>query len=283
MSITDSSTAVTANSTGIVVTADSTANVMGAWVEMIASTSEETFWVTVSFSSVGNDIGHRINFGLGAASSEVIKLERIPFYANIGGTLQITFPLTIPSGSRVSMQIQSSTGSSTLQCGVHLSNDSSFGTSTSNEILDAVTFTRATDIDPGGTDNVKGSYFELDASAGIDSTFLILVLQNSQNNAQTAQRYLVDVAIGAVSSEVDIIENLIFSSNGAELPTRVASFYQPISSGDRVSMRCQSSNSAAAGSNDRLMDAAIFAFKLDAPAGGGGGIAHIVGQGGIIG
>ena len=169
---------------------------------------------------------------------------------------------------------------------LYLSNDDSLGTSTSNETWGDQTGTsQGTDVDPGGTDNTKGSYSELIASSGIAADYLVVFGGNSNNNNQTIQRYLFDIATGAASSEVDDIPNIPFFSHNQELVSTAYSFFHSVSSSTRVSARCQSDNAVAAGTNDRLIDIAIIAFDITAPAGGGGtgGIKLVGNGGGLVG
>jgi hypothetical protein len=90
--------------------------------------------------------------------------------------------------------------------------------------------------------NTKGSYVELSAATGIDTDgFYFYVVAGSAN-----ADFLIDVAIGASGSEVDILSNLLCSSpsNNNEAPFEVY-VPLPIPAGSRMACRCQSSDSGA--------------------------------------
>lgn len=284
MSIVDSSTANTALSVGDTMTSGGGTHTKGAWDEAIASTSEETYWLhlVLKCPSTVSDESFLIDIGVGAPSSEVVQINNIPFFANVLGTMEISMPITIASGARVAIRCQSTAATIALEYMVYLSNDDSLGTSTSNETLGADTgASKGEDIDPGGIDNVKGSYAELTASTGINSGYLIVICGNSDNSGQTNQDYLYDIATGPATETV-IIGNVPFSSSATEAVSANYSFFQSVASGTRLSARVQSSAAAAAGASDRLIDIVVLAFNITPPA-GGGGIAQIVGQGGIVG
>lgn len=280
MSIVDFSTAVLSTTTGITITSGAS-NTKGAWTEAIASTSEETHWIKFAANSGEFDENFLIDIGVGAASSEVVQIANIASFANQNGNIDLLMPLTIASGSRVAIRCQATTASQTLRFMVYLSNDSGFGTSTSNITLGSLTASsKGTVLDPGSVDNTKGSYVELDASTSIEMNYVIVLMANNDNASQTNQRRLVDVSTGAAASEVDVIPNILFFSNVSEAPTTAAAFFQTIASGTRIAARTQSSNSTGAGSNDRLMDICILGFKLE---GGTGATPSILGFNGLRG
>lgn len=276
MSITDSSAAVTATSLGVVVTSNATANTKGSYTELIASTSEETYWVQIVLKCplAVQDRGFLIDLATGAAASEVVKVANIPFFANANGLISQPFPLTIPSSTRVAARCQDSGGGNAVEMMIYLSNDSGYGTSTVNETIGAQTGTsQGTDVDPGGTDNTKGSYTQLVASTADEYHYWLVFMGNSTNTAQTNQSYLVDaLATGVSTSEVDKIANVPFSSTALELPSTDYSFFETVASSTRIAARGQSNNAVAAGANDRLFDITLIGFKLVAPSGGGGGM-----------
>ena len=288
MSITDSSTANTGASIGDVMTSSGSANTKGTWDEAIASTSEETYWVKLILSTPSGvtDENYLIDIGVGAAASEVVQIANIPIFINSIGQLELLMPITIASGARVAVRCQATAGAQSINYMLFLSNDDSFGTSTSNETWGALTASsKGTDVDPGGTDNTKGAYTELVASSGITTDYMILICGNSDNNGQVTQQYLLDVSTGAASSEVVSIGNMQFYSSGSERESSSFHFFNTIASGTRVAGRCQSNAAAAAGTNDRLIDMAIIAFDITPPAGGGGsgGIKLVGNGGGLVG
>lgn len=129
------------NSIGGVMTSNGAADTKGAYDEAIASTSEETYWVHLSFKSVADDIGFLIDFAVGAAASESVKVADIMLTERGGQVkaMEFSFPLTIANGSRVALRCQDSSGGQTVEYTVHLSNDSTMGTSTASLTMGADT------------------------------------------------------------------------------------------------------------------------------------------------
>lgn len=269
MTIVDQSAAVTASSIGITVTASGSANTKGSYTELISSTSEETYWHTflIKAPAAAADDGFLVDIAVGAAASESVIVANIPFFANLGGQIDVKFPYTIASGTRISVRCQSPGGGNTIEVMSYHSNDSGLGTSTVNETLGAVTASsRGTTIDPGATDNTKGGYTQLIASTAAEYNYLLIFLGNNNNNAQSNQSYLVDIAVGATPTVA--IENILFTSGAAELSSISTSVYHTIASGTAVEAQCQSSAGNAAGATDRNMDITVIGFAITAPAGG---------------
>jgi hypothetical protein len=114
---------------------------------------------------------------------------------------------------------------------------------TSYETFGHATVANGTTVTASASANTKGAYAELSASTGIDADgFYLYVLAGT-----LLADYLIDVAVGASSSEVDILSNLLCSSpsNNSEAPFEVY-IPLPIPAGSRIACRCQSSDSNAA-------------------------------------
>lgn len=92
-------------------------------------------------------------------------------------------------------------------------------------------------VTAGGTSHTKGAWTEIIASTSTDSTQLILAVAVHQTGQNSAT--LIDLAIGAASSEVAFLENLPCGSasqnGGWQVPLPVA-----IPAGSRISARTQS-------------------------------------------
>ena len=289
MSYVDESAAVTASSLGVALTSPaSTHTKPTGFTTLIASTSEETYWVTVSIWSNNMadstvDESFLIDLAVGAVSSETVFISNIPYFGNIEyGGISFSFPYTIASGSRVSARCQSTASTETLRIMVRLSNDDSYGTSTSNETIGANTGASVgTDIDPGSSANTKPtSYTTLTALSGIEyNCFLVFQALSDNDNINSAGAGLFDIATGAVSSEVDLIANEQYLASSLEVASNVTPYWATIPSGTRISARAQST---ITDSNDRLIDLVIIGFAVTAPSGGGGSGGGRLVNGGLI-
>ena len=257
------------------VAGDASANVKGSWVELIASTSNDNEWITVTLglsSTSYTKIGCLVDIGVGAASSESVVISNIAFVTPGDGSLgpySLTLPLTIPSGSRVSARTQCSAGSRDLGVGVHLGTEAAFGTSSSNITLGADTSASVgTVVDPGGSANTKGAWSQLVASTSADIDYLVVCIGTVANpTVGVDASFLVDIATGAASSESVIIPNISFGTDNLEVNSqRHIVFLQNIPSGTRVAARSQSTETDA---TDRLLDVSIIGCNMTAPSSGG--------------
>ena len=284
MTIVDQSTAVTANSTGVIVSTTTTANEKGGWTEMIASTSEETYWITMTLNGeTGSDKqGFLLDIGVGAASSEVVKIPNISGYMAANYLVKYMFPLTIASGSRVSVRASNSqTTVESIQVMLYLSNDDSQGTSTVNANYGAVTTSsKGTVIEADGTtDDTKGGYSELVLSTSIDIDYFVFMIGSNNNGTITpSQKALVDLATG--DPETDIIANIPYGMSSIETAGSSVAAFHSIPSGTRLASRMQTNDSVAAGSNDRRLDVLVLGFTMTAPAGGSSGVLGQIGLNG---
>ena len=289
MTVVDQSTADTANSTGVLVASSATADTKGSWVELISSTSEETYWITLvlahNFASVAKR-NFLVDIAVGAAASESVQIADVSAYLCLSESITYLFPLTIPSGSRVSARCSNADSSATsCYSMIYLSNDDSFGTSTVNATFgtDAGN-SKGTAIEADGTtDDTKGAYAELESSTSIDVDYIVVMIGGNDNtNITPAQTALVDFSSGAASSEVDLISNVPYGMFNVETSGVAAAFFQAISSGTRLAARVQTSDSVSAGAADRTIDVSVLGFTMVAP-GGGGGSASVLGQIGLNG
>lgn len=96
-----------------------------------------------------------------------------------------------------------------------------------------------------GAANTKGAWQEIEASLPHSADgFLVNVIEG----ATVRQSFLLDVGIGAASSEVVVLENLMFSADTAGVVGRSYNIPLPIAVGSRVSIRIQ----ARSGSSQTL-------------------------------
>ena len=92
------------------------------------------------------------------------------------------------------------------------------------------------DVISSGTINTKGSWTELTASTGFDYNSLIMMAKNS-NGAEV----LLDIAVGAASSEEVIVENIPLNWDGStEALCHPVKLPITIPAGTRISARVQS-------------------------------------------
>lgn len=102
------------------------------------------------------------------------------------------------------------------------------------------TNTRGTVLTAGSA-NTKGSYVELSASVSTTCSAVAVAIFSANQNVD----YLVDIATGAASAETDLIANIQTNRPTTAVAVRYFVFPIAITSGTRVSARCQASTGAA--------------------------------------
>ncbi len=116
-----------------------------------------------------------------------------------------------------------------------------------------------TTITAAGSNNTKGSWTELVASSSYDSEAMLIHFGGFAGIVTTARAdYLIDIGVGAASSEQVILSNLL-SSNPAQYPDTIL---VPLSvpAGSRVAARCQcSAASGVVGVSIKLLGNTLFA------------------------
>ncbi len=98
----------TANSTGTTITASSTANTKGSWIQLIASTSKKTVAILCGFAAP--NANSLLDVGTGAAGSEVVLLANINVPSNNAASPLLLIALRVPSGTRIAARSQISNG-----------------------------------------------------------------------------------------------------------------------------------------------------------------------------
>lgn len=210
--------AVTATSRGTTLTANASANTKGTYVELTSSSpiDADGFLLTATVPTVAID--HMIDIAVGAASSEVVVLANFAFELFFeAGAPSVFIPVPIPAGSRISARVQGSTGSATIDVSLILVKGGfagvmQVGTATTYG-ADTATST-GTNIPYSGSTNTKNTtWTELSASTtGHTRALLILVGLRGAVNANGTSS-LLDIGVGAASSEVAVVPNLAVQSD----------------------------------------------------------------------
>ena len=245
-----------------------TAGVKGSYVELVASTARASKLITLQVHGISADDSFEIFVAIGAASSEVDQFA-LNFWGNLEGSRanMPPIPFSIASGVRVAIAVLSNNASSTCGVGVSLSDDDSFGTGSEATLVGSSGGLGVT-VDPGGTADTKGSWVEIVSSAPHDMDYLVVCIgENGNDTIGNVYEFLIDIGLGAASSEVALVEDIYNSHFAPERGNGWFPIYAPVSSGDRISARCQSSDISDA--TDRLIDVSVLGVNITAPSGGG--------------
>lgn len=238
-------------------TSGGTANTKGSYTELVSSTSTDAAGLLVRYdAATGNTTSNLIDIAIGAASSEQIIVDNMLLDNNVRYAHEIIIPLRIPAGTRIAARSQSSTSSGSVICQIHLitetfGNDlppvgyvTTYGAATADS--------GGTSVDPGGTANTKGGYTEIIASTAKAHCGLIFLIGHRNNGTMVQTSWLVDIAVGAASSEQVIISNIQVRADPDEQLTILAPFIPvQIPAGTRLSIRVQCSITDA---TDRILD-----------------------------
>lgn len=278
--VTDTSPIVLGGGTQRPSVTSGSAGAKGSWVHAF-TTSEEINWININIDPISNDQGMEIDIGTGLNGAEVVAMT-VPCFVNPGPDIVFP-PVPIKIAAGIEVKIRIAAQSATQSVGFVISGlpDDSYGTSTANETIGLGTL-QGTDIDPGAVNNIMGAKVEISSSTGIEYNYIVVCMANSSNSSQTTQNYLVEMMSGILNSEINIRSPYPFFSGTAEISETFIGVWVTVAQSTRIVARCASDAAAAAGANDRLMDFAVVGFNVTPPAGGSGGIAQIVGSGGIV-
>jgi hypothetical protein len=259
--LTETLGAVTATSTGTLITASATVNTKGAWANLGTPTLDyESVIVSIGASSAAAD--YLLDIGLTGSDTPIIENLRISaLKAAADLFLSYTIPVRFPSGTTIRARCQSSTASATLRMTL-------FGTSSG--MLSAgsfsrcvavnttgVTASRGVSIDPGATANTKGAWVQLN-SANRTDVVDALMLGIGPNNDVTrtgSATGLIDIGYGVGGVDITtIVSNVLFgwsTTTDSPFPNVIGPFPITMEPSTNLHARAQSTNTAA---GDRTID-----------------------------
>lgn len=258
--------AVTSTSRGTALTANASANTKAtSYTQLIASTAFDATGILVMFDDCAAAADFLVDIAVGASSSEQVILSNLLVSAGTGSIVyggHYFFPINIPAGSRISARCQCTTGGSAVRCSALLFS----GGLLAPETLGIVTSygpntadSGAVSIDPGGTINTKpATYTEITSSTTYPIRFLTFSIGSQVNGTRSSQSWLMDIAIGASSSEVIILPNILLNCSTSPdivVPQTINLIPVNIPAGTRLSARAQSDGNDA---TDRLFDLALY-------------------------
>jgi len=221
-------------------TANTAAHTKGAWSQIIASTSAQGSWLHVNcsaFNTTATNTASLLDIAIGASGSEVAIISNVA----VGGAAStyFTFPVQIPSGSRLSARIQSvvtggKTGTVTLfvvDAGDYAASPTSvdvIGTSTANS--QGTSFTGA-----------SGTWVQATASTSRAYRAISFVPSTHDSDIATITNSLAEIGVGAAGSEIDFASQR-WTSNANEFigtaqPFPIDPHGRAIPSGSRLAVR----------------------------------------------
>lgn len=252
--------ALTASSVGTTVAASASANTLGSWVQLTASSPVDCVGMLIAvngFEAVARS--GAIDIGVGGSGSEVViasKLLMNSVNADYVTATVIYLPIAIPAGTRISARCQCSDTSDSVSISAILF-QGSFSNGEGYAGVDAIGFlsgtTLGTAIDPGGTINTKGAYAQMISSTARDYAGFFFIFDNQSHDSTSGSvfaSFLVDIAMGSSGSEVPFVPNLNmyrYSTTVFSIIYQPASpiIWNPVPAGTRLAARAQCSVNTA--------------------------------------
>lgn len=213
------------------------------WKELIASTSGSVNYLVIQFTYKDRTAPTHVegDIGVGASGSEVIVAENL-----VASRSQVQYfpvdtfflPINIASGSRLAIRSRDE-----LLLGHNLSRVTITGYSQGFHNYTNVDYLGKATVNTG-TANTKGSWVQVAAS--LSNNYDSLYVAVKHNRAAMSQgRYFVDIATGAASSEVTVLQNIQGAKSSAmDVPNPTVNNLLPVAvnSGTRLSARVQCSD-----------------------------------------
>lgn len=254
---------LTSGTTGAtIIPTNASANVKGAWTQLIAATAFEAQGFYVSFRGVVAAQDVLFDIGIGGAGSEQVIVSNMAFsQQTLRVAAGIYIPLAVPKASRLSVRAQGTTGGGNAisiafyPVAAGLKNAEGFSRAVNMGANTADS--GGTSVDPGGSANTKGAWSQLTAATPFDIQWLVVCITNQNNSATTTAIFAIDIGIGAGGSEVVVIPDLFtVVDSGIDTPEpQYYSFPVSIPAGSRVAARAQTGITDA---TDRLLDITLI-------------------------
>jgi hypothetical protein len=235
------------SSANIVVTSGSTAHTMGAWTEIIASTSEDAGYVAIypntSFQS-GVDTTSMFDVGIGASGSEVPLVESLPSgfrRAEIMESAYNNIPLKVPAGSRISIRNQSVIPNHPVSFLVALGKPDDRSVA-SVDVIGANRAASSGTLIASGATGAQGAYVQIVGSTAQNYQAVIAVFVMAGSSVtQTINPLLIDLAVGPSGSEqllvTDSLQTTTTEYNRRNPPSWLPIYVGDVPAGSRLAMR----------------------------------------------
>lgn len=251
------SSGLTASSASLVatVTADGSANTMGAWSELVAATPQELNVLALAIrghSANGVNTAVLLDVGIGAGGAEVVVAP----YLNIGSIATNTdsvymIPVRIPSGSRIALRCQCGTGGRSVTVYASLLDLPFWSPTTLIDVGTTAASSTGTSISYPGSINTKSAWVELtSATTAAARAIIVGIGVNGATSVSASSDVLVDIGAGGAGSEVVIAGNLAVNLGTSESVHRrgaiLGAFAADLPSGTRLAARAQWSASSSA-------------------------------------
>lgn len=249
-------------------TTGATTATKGTPAQIFASTSFDTYWVTILAHSYGAAANIRqgcMDILIGAATEEVLipnlLMGHCGAYATSGnGPKRWDFPLYIPAGSRIAVQAAGNATSTAFRVVMFLRGGNGyppFRVGSKVTTYGMGTVPRGTTITPGAS-GAEGAWTQITASTTEDHFAFVPSFQVATDATTTVSVQAVDIGIGAATEEM-IAESYWYAVDSSEYmggPYNSFPCFADVPSGTRLVMRASNSTT-----NDASYDGVIHAVS----------------------
>lgn len=247
-----------ASSSGVLATANASANTKGNYAALIAALgfSANGFWLMPGTSNTANC---DFLFDISADGGTTNIITNIPHSSGSSSHASgIYVPMRLPAGAAISARCQATTGGAVAGMGIIPMQSGSVGIpqlNTATTYGAATADSGGTSIDPGAVLNTEGSLVEISAATTRPIKYLVACFGNQINSARTTANWLVDIAIGTTVVVPDIWIRAADTSD--EITPSYFGMWVDIPAGSQLQVRAQCSITDA---TDRLFDVILIGF-----------------------
>lgn len=252
----------TADTSGVLLTANVANHVKGIYVQLIAASEFDADFLLVTCVNATTTMDFLVDIGIGPAT-ETVVIANLQFCNRAVAPAQgYLIPVHIPAGTRITARCQAATGGSTIEIAISLYGQ---GLETDGFGGEIITYGAATassggvNIDPGVTANLIGAFTELTAACTDHIHGFIISHGNNNDYSRTACNWAVSIAIGAGGAET-IIHSYLINCDGSGDMVYPSVLMLPcdIPVGTRISIAAQCTINTA---GDRIFDTIIYAWN----------------------
>lgn len=245
------------------VTASATAHTKGAWVEAVASTTEQTVALLVALATTTNlsntDTSTLLDVGIGAAGSEVVVVADL----QVGwksAQQSWMLPLAVPAGARIALRCQSVVSSRTV--GVTVVPAFGSGVAGGSPAGPCVAYGASASTSAGvvltpGT-NGFGSWAEVSPATSERIDAVAVSLGGNARMSSISRPFLLEVGTGASGSEVPIFATggWMSSAEAVDVAVPVSPCALAVPAGARLAAR------VAAEATSQTLDLIVHGFRF---------------------
>lgn len=213
---------ITATSLLTTVTASATANAVGTWVALHAAAPFPVSMMRLHLGKTGIAVAASnsqtlVDIGTGPNPTETLLIQDVA----IGGALAFStwaFPVSVPTGTRIVVRLRSAVGSKSVTMGMQVMGggmglESGYRPTTYGAVTSG---SRGTILTAPGATNTEAAWTVISASTSLPMRWMVVGIASPNTTTATAADHLVDIGVGAASSEAAVVSDIACSISANE-------------------------------------------------------------------